>query len=404
MFCTSSSIFVEAVLSTRNSMGRILIFLSVICVRTGLNFAQVSASCYLNQSLPGNIPVVFAPGIISTKNLEHSAPAFSSDGKEVYWSVISMSNDTCYQHILVTKYIGNQWTAPVRASISSGFLFEGGPVISTDGNKIYIYRGKPSPPPNDYVDSMNIVCYTKLGNEWTNPVIIGEGGFHSIANNKTIYYFYYKSKIKRRAFSQGAYLEPELLNVEINNPAFLNWTPYIAPDDSYLIFSRHINNGDLYIAFHDTLTDQWTKPVSMGSTINTAYQERFPNISPDGKYLFFTRNNASNQHDIYWVKADSLIASIKKKVLGETAINESKETRIKVFPNPINGELTISFGTNPSKRVTTGIYNTEGKLALSKVFINTTTETIDLSGFQTGIYMVRVFANGVCYEEKIIIE
>ena len=52
---------------------------------------------YLGQTPPGDTPVVFAPGIVSTPIIEHSAPTFSRDGKEIYWSVIKISNDSVYQ-------------------------------------------------------------------------------------------------------------------------------------------------------------------------------------------------------------------------------------------------------------------------------------------------------------------
>ena len=42
---------------------------------------------YLGQKPPGMKPKIFAPGILSTGHHEHSSPAFSADGREVYWSV-----------------------------------------------------------------------------------------------------------------------------------------------------------------------------------------------------------------------------------------------------------------------------------------------------------------------------
>ncbi len=41
---------------------------------------------YFGQRKPGLVPEVFAPGIVSTFYLEHSAVAFSSDGMEAYWT------------------------------------------------------------------------------------------------------------------------------------------------------------------------------------------------------------------------------------------------------------------------------------------------------------------------------
>jgi len=52
----------------------------------------------------------------------------------------------------------------------------------------------------------------------------------------------------------------------------------------------------------------------MGSLINTDMLERFPSISPDGKYLFFTRNKGSEISDFYWVSA-KIIEELKPKEL-----------------------------------------------------------------------------------------
>jgi Tol biopolymer transport system component len=124
-------------------------------------------------------------------------------------------------------------------------------------------------------------------------------------------------------YTDGKYSQPEFLNDQINIPGYINWTPFIAPDESYLIFSRHISNGDLFITFHDTLTGIWTKPVDMGNKINTPGQERFPSISPDGKYLFFTRSDGNNKHDIYWVST-KVIDDIKKEVFNSKDYNNEK--------------------------------------------------------------------------------
>ena len=94
----------------------------------------------------------------------------------------------------------------------------------------------------------------------------------------------------------------------INKVDSFNWTPFIARDESYLIFSSDrpggYGSGDLYISFRLD-DDQWSEPMNMGATINTTSQERFPGVSPDGKYLFFTRYlKPPHYHDLYWVKTD----------------------------------------------------------------------------------------------------
>ena len=152
----------------------------------GQQFTDLTGA-YLGQIALGDIPVVFASGIISTEKHEHSSPTISKDGDELYWSVIKSSNDSTYQQIFFTKLIGNKWTVPSRASFSNGRFYEGGPMISADNNKLYIYRGKPAPPGGN-ADSLNIICYTRQGDKWINPEIIGEGAFQSVAKNGNIYY------------------------------------------------------------------------------------------------------------------------------------------------------------------------------------------------------------------------
>ena len=64
---------------------------------------------------------------------------------------------------------------------------------------------------------------------------------------------------------------------------------------------------DLYLTLH--LPDgTWSKPRNLGPRINSAYFECTPRISPDKKYLFFTRANGwfenpyRDTSDIYWVE------------------------------------------------------------------------------------------------------
>ena len=64
---------------------------------------------------------------------------------------------------------------------------------------------------------------------------------------------------------------------------------------------------DLYLTLH--LPDgTWSTPQNLGPRINSAYFECGPRISPDKKYLFFTRakgwweNSSRDTSDIYWVE------------------------------------------------------------------------------------------------------
>ena len=86
---------------------------------------------YLGQTPPGDTAVIFAPGVVSTDIRQHSAPAFSPDGNEVYWMVqrLPTSSDPNYHYYgMGMRRINNRWTVPDRCD-----LFESGPAFSKKG-------------------------------------------------------------------------------------------------------------------------------------------------------------------------------------------------------------------------------------------------------------------------------
>ena len=67
--------------------------------------AQSDSILYFGQIPPGSDPITFAPGIVSTPGMEHSAPAFTPDGKEIYWSVIRRSNENESRDLVTTRKV-----------------------------------------------------------------------------------------------------------------------------------------------------------------------------------------------------------------------------------------------------------------------------------------------------------
>jgi hypothetical protein len=89
---------------------------------------------YLGQTPPGDTPVIFAPGIVSTDYAEHSAPAFSPDGNEVFWWVNrgpKSDNEKWISWGMTMRRIEDRWTAPAVSP------HDGVPVFSTDGKRLY---------------------------------------------------------------------------------------------------------------------------------------------------------------------------------------------------------------------------------------------------------------------------
>lgn len=270
---------------------------------------------------PGDTPVIFAPGLISGKSMEHSPAIFSPDGNEVYWVSREDQSNGGKTNLWVMSRINNRWTKPVNFAPFGESVNWMDPFLSNDGNRLYFST--------ETEKNRDIWFIERHGNRWSKPQSIsptintanGQNQASS-TNDGTLYFIDYKwigenwtCDILRSNLKNGDYLLPETLPSSVNSTSE-DWTPYIARDNSYLIFSslRRSEYGDLFISFHDIHSDAWSEPISMGEDINTSYQEAFPTVSPDGKYLFFTRyTDEKNDMDVYWVSA-KVIDRLREKI------------------------------------------------------------------------------------------
>ena len=98
------------------------------------------------------------------------------------------------------------------------------------------------------------------------------------------------------------------------NPLILDYTPYIAPDESYLLFCSNIQNPEqkrchIYISYKNE-DGEWGEPVDLSMKVNFKLKSsKFPYVSPDCKYVFF-----SSGDNIYWVSA-KIIDDLRKSLI-----------------------------------------------------------------------------------------
>ena len=273
-----------------------------------------SKKAYHGEVPPSNEPRIFMNDIIN--HLAHSAPTFTPDGKQIYWSVIG-EGDT-KRSIQMTEFVNGAWTQPKIAPFS-GTYHDDQPFIAYDGGMI-IFASK-RPREKDGEDAIGLWVCKRMGNTLKKPVPIPGFWTPSLTESRNLYCMDLLENVEgARGIARANWLngfQPlEFLPESINSKTAIDWTPFIARDESYLIFSSHRTGGygmgDLYISFRSE-DDTWSEPINMGPAINTSSQERFPGVSPDGKYLFFTRYlKPPHYHDLYWVKAD-----IIEKLKGE---------------------------------------------------------------------------------------
>ena len=125
-------------------------------------------------------------------------------------------------------------------------------------------------------------------------------------------------KLSYSRLTDGQYEPPVKLSNEMNEGKWIAH-PYIAPDESYLMWDVVREEGygqaDLYISFKQK-DGSWLSPINMGSIINTELQESAPIVTHDGKYLFFTRGD-------WEVKEDGSRMYVGKRYWVDTQIIES---------------------------------------------------------------------------------
>jgi Tol biopolymer transport system component len=173
-------------------------------------------------------------------------------------------------------------------------------------------------------DSINIWYVERDGVHWSDPkklnsVINTDESYTSspsFASDGTMYFNsrrddgHGKGDMYCSKFENGQPTSPINLGQNVNTEDN-EYGGCIAPDGSYLLFSRFTENPkgvDIYISFKKR-DGSWTEACAMGDTIGLCKKARFPGISPDGKYVFFC---ATRDRDVkvYWVDA-SIIEKLK---------------------------------------------------------------------------------------------
>ena len=306
----------------------ILSFCFVIIVESNaqINSTKELRGKYFGQKPPGMTASIFAEGIVSTDSIEHSAPAFSPDGSIVLWTKIYKGKPS---FIVEMRKENGVWTQPALPSFASSDADDFYPAFSVDGKKLFFSSRRALPPGYPKNEDMWIWVVERKANGWGIPVPLDSTimkGFeyaHSISKKGTI--FFSSRRPGTRDFDifsakwvNHKYRGSQLLNDKINTSGYEDG-PFIAPDESYLIFESQRPESvegsiDLYICFKQK-DGSWSNPKNIGPKINTKYSERFAMVSPDGKYLFFGSNRrqlADNLYfDIYWIDA-KVINELKK--------------------------------------------------------------------------------------------
>jgi Tol biopolymer transport system component len=270
---------------------------------------------YLGQKEPELIPELFAPGLVNTGQGVHGNIVFTTDFSEAAWHPNYLVNGRALIYIM--KYRNGQWQAPVEFFLKEGYNYSE-PFYSYDGNNLYYLSGQEGASGN--AENEKIYFVERKGEGWSDPKLLSQNlpAFHwqfSIDKNGNLYYggksADKKGEIYYSQFNNGAYLTPIRLNETVNSE-FPEFSPFISPDNTYLVFVRMLEqqNGppktNLFVSFKDK-GGNWTLAQNLSTKLKMSEKSPVemmgaPRISPDGKYLFFCSFNGKG-HMVYWVSA-----------------------------------------------------------------------------------------------------
>jgi Tol biopolymer transport system component len=246
---------------------------------------------YPDPNLPGGEPERFGEGFFSGEF--HSAPVFSPDMKTVWWGG-EYGSATIY----TSQFGPDAWTEPATIQFSEEINSYRDPFISPDGTMFY-FISTAAIPGSPSTGKENIWMMEKQGEGWGEPqplpASINTLSLHwtiSVDDNYNLYFSAQKdgnTDIFLSSYVEGMYTEPIRLDAPINTEA-IELTPNIAPDESYLLFTRIASRTDpphLYISY--ALDSAWSDPIRVD---NIPYCIS-PIVTPDRSFVIYLSSPAS---------------------------------------------------------------------------------------------------------------
>ncbi len=259
---------------------------------------------YLGRKPPGITPEIFAPGIVTTNLHDDGSPIFSPDGNEVWFRIITGVAPDYVLCLFYMKQKGGIWTKPVLSSFTKKYGISSG-VLSNDGSRFYFILNKPV---NDRLKpEISRIWYVDRNNTgWSDPAAVGKTvdtpGKEmslSVSPDNTLYFQVKDNSgdpndIYYSRFENGKYKKPEVLGPPVKTGGW-EQAPSLAPDGSYIVFTGRLRRGKddrgitLYVSFLNS-NNTWSEPEILTLDYPGYHPGgRFSRISPDGKYLFFTK-------------------------------------------------------------------------------------------------------------------
>ncbi len=264
--------------------------------------AVLAVSMLAHASTPAAFPEIFAPGVVSGP-AHDSAPAFSPDGRELYFTRSSSSVST----ILVSRRLAQGWSEPEIAPFSGEWL-EMEPAFSPDGRFLVYASNRPDEDGGAPIDGFfngvarpgkgaRLWRVDRVPTGWSRPRLlppeINDGHAiyaPSVARDGSLYFMKPGAEGRFQLFRAQAeapgFKPAERLSV--NEAGAASVDPAVAPDESFVVFSSNrkpAHGMNLFIAFRSGTG--WGCALALGESVSSSGSDAEARLSPDAKTLYF---------------------------------------------------------------------------------------------------------------------
>jgi len=289
------------------------------------------------------MPVPYNPinlgSAINTTNNEYLPVVTADEEILVFTRNINKTNEDFY----TSRKNGEQWQPSVYLSpnINTSTYNEGAQCISPDGMYLF-FTGCNRP---DGAGRCDIYVCKREGKDWSKPFNLGAPintpGWESqpsiSADGRTLYFVSSRAGglggfdiWKTELQPGGVWAKPVNLGPTINTP-YDEISPFLHPDNNTLYFASNgwpgLGNQDIFLSKKDD-SGNWTKPFNLGYPINTAGEQSCLTVSNNGKTAFFAADIKGGRggFDIYSFELpQSLRPGLVTYVKGKVFDSKNKE-------------------------------------------------------------------------------
>lgn len=260
---------------------------------------------------------------ILNSNESDYAPVISSDGQTVYFTSRRLGttggeqdkiDSEPYEDVYTSTKKGYSWTKPINMGSPINTKYHDATVgLSSDGNELYIYRGK--------VNGGDLFVSKKVDGVWTGLKPLSstintsyqENSASVSKDNKTLYFISNKPGGKggkdiyiAKKDEDGNWSNVKNLGDDINT-SYDEDGVFISADEQVIYFS---SNGHNTMGGHDIFFSQkqkdgsWSKPKNMGYPINSPEDDIFFFVTGDGQMGYYSsvRSGGTGKKSIYAIR------------------------------------------------------------------------------------------------------